>query len=172
MRGGDVIPACMQPAQSGSSPHARERRTFSGGQPTALGFIPACAGETFAPQLGHALVNMVKSAFSWLPSWSGPTNEKAPEYPFKDQPKAAESQGGWWGSSDDEKPPPNPFAPSPYVLPGGAGRPVTVNTSVQVDGWEIARAVNKVNARSASGPETGGTGYNLRGSMPIPVGAS
>ncbi len=59
----------------------------------------------------------------------------------------------------------------PYssVQPGGS-QPIQVNSTLQVDGRVLARAVNTVNARQMSGPSTGATGFDGRTS-PLQPGA-
>ena len=68
-------------------------------------------------------------------------------------------------------PSPGQLSGSPFV-PSAGGTTLTVQSNLNVNGEVLASVVNQVNGRTASLPDSSGSGFNTRGSMPSPLGAN
>ena len=82
---------------------------------------------------------------------------------------AASSGWHYLFPSNNDKPPPSPFSAVP---PPSGGNIIENHIKLEVDKKVMASVINRVNSTQAAWPDVGGTRFNTRTSMPVPVGAN
>ncbi len=74
------------------------------------------------------------------------------------------------GGASHLAPPPDAARVGSVFVPPPGVAPVSFTSNLVVDGRQMASVVNRANARTAALPDTGGTGYDHRVSMPSSAG--